>query len=493
MHCRLHPRRFGFLGGGGQNAFWEYNKTLFLRFLTAALYSAVLFVGLAIALAGIDNLLGVEVDENAYARLWLLILFVFNTWFFLAGTRSALSDADHPSAYPTALKVFAQYVLIPLVTVYLVILTLYLGRILITQTWPSGWIGYLVSSVAVAGILSLLLVYPISHRTENLWVASYTRWYFLALFPSIVMLLMAIWKRIDQYGITENRYFLAVLALWLAGIAAFYVLTRSRNILLIPLTLCLVAVATFGGPWSAYAVSEASQVRRLQGILASNDMLEDGRARRAEGQLSREHQREVSAILRYLTETHGTAAIQPLFGGRLAAIDTLGDATRPSRPHESEPRVRAITEWLGIAYVSRWEGETGAFQYFAEQRNDVIPIARYDYALRWEQWPTDSFQVNGESVRLHVGADSAAIRVLRNGRLELELPLGPLHERLRSGSVTGPRPGVYPAAALRLEGESEGLAIAVYLNALSGRETAAGAKFWSGGGDVFLRLKDAVP
>ncbi|MEE8594734.1 MAG: hypothetical protein V3T25_02595, partial [Gemmatimonadota bacterium] len=72
------------LGGNGgdagiQGTFWEYNKTLFLRFLTAGLYSAVLFVGLAIALAGIDNLLGVNVDEDAYVRLWLLIAFVFNT------------------------------------------------------------------------------------------------------------------------------------------------------------------------------------------------------------------------------------------------------------------------------------------------------------------------------------------------------------------------------------------------------------------------------
>ncbi|MEJ2372053.1 MAG: DUF4153 domain-containing protein, partial [Gemmatimonadales bacterium] len=128
----------------------------------------------------------------------------------------------------------------------------------------------------------------------------------LALVPSIVMLLLAIWKRIDQYGITERRYFLAVLALWLAGIAIFYVVSRSRNILVIPLTLCIVAVATFGGPWSAYSVSEASQVRRLTGLLASNEMLEGGRARAAEREVSFEDRREVSAILRYLTQTHGT-------------------------------------------------------------------------------------------------------------------------------------------------------------------------------------------
>ncbi len=480
------------IGANLQGELWEYNKTLFLRFLISGLYSAVLFVGLAIALAGIDNLLGVKVEEETYARLWLLIAFIFNTWFFLAGVRTVLTDAELPAEYPIGLKVFSQYVLIPLVTVYLAILTLYLGRILITQTWPSGWIGYLVSSVAVAGILSLLLVYPISDRTENLWVATYARWYYLALVPSIVMLLLAIWKRIDQYGITERRYFLAVLALWLAGIAIFYVVSRSRNILVIPLTLCVVAVATFGGPWSAYSVSEASQVRRLTGLLAANEMLEGGRARAAEREVSFEDRREVSAILRYLTQTHGTGAIEPLFGS-LAEIDTVGEETRGSKRHEAEARARTITEHLGLAYVGRWEGETGMVHLFAERRDEVIPIADYDYALRWERWPSDSFHVAGETVIVQIGSDSAFVRVTRTtpgGAEQLSIPLEPLYRRIRSGAIGSVRPDVYPASELRLEGESDGLAVAIYLNNLSVRESPDGSKFWGGGGDIYLRLKD---
>ncbi len=319
-----------FLGTDRRNSFWGYNKALFLRFLTAALYSTVLFAGLAIALAGVDNLLGVDVDGESYARLWLLIAFVFNTWFFLAGVPGDLRELELGSEYPAGLKVFSQYVLIPLVAVYLLILTLYLGRILFTRTWPSGWIGYLVSSVAAAGILSLLLVHPISERAENRWIETYGRWFYVALLPSIVMLLLAIWQRIDQYGVTEKRYFLAVLALWLAGIAIFYVLTKSRDIRVIPVTLCLIAVGTFGGPWSAYGVSEASQVHRLERILAANGMLEEGEALAATREVSFEDRREVSAILRYLIETHGTGAIEPLLGGALAEIDTIADGTRVS-------------------------------------------------------------------------------------------------------------------------------------------------------------------
>src|SRR5262245_12050334 len=74
-----------YLDGREPNGFWQYNRALFLRFLGAALHSTVLFLGLAGALLAIDKLLGVHVHTNAYRRLWSLVAFVFNTWFFLGG------------------------------------------------------------------------------------------------------------------------------------------------------------------------------------------------------------------------------------------------------------------------------------------------------------------------------------------------------------------------------------------------------------------------
>jgi hypothetical protein len=193
-----------YLRFGESNGFWQYNRSLFLRFLTAALYSSVLYVGLAVALLAIDKLFHVKISGTVYGRLWLWIAFVFNTWFFLGGVPEDLPALEHRREYPRALKVFSQFILIPLVVIYLGILTAYLVRILITGQWPSGWIGYLVSSVAAVGILSLLLVHPIREAPENRWVGTYTRWFYVAMLPAIGMLLVAIWKRVSQYGGTER-------------------------------------------------------------------------------------------------------------------------------------------------------------------------------------------------------------------------------------------------------------------------------------------------
>ena len=74
--------------------------------------------------------------------------------------------------------------------------------------------------------MSLLLIHPIRTREGNRWIQTFGRWFYLALFPLIVLLFVAISERLGTYGITENRYFILVLACWLLGIALYMLLSQ---------------------------------------------------------------------------------------------------------------------------------------------------------------------------------------------------------------------------------------------------------------------------
>ena len=91
------------------------------------------------------------------------------------------------------------------------------------------------------------------------------------------MVLMALWQRVDQYGVAERRYLMGVLALWLGGAALYAAITRTGRIRWIPLTLAVLGLVTFAGPWSAYAVAEGSQAKRLEAILDAHGALAGGR------------------------------------------------------------------------------------------------------------------------------------------------------------------------------------------------------------------------
>ena len=366
-----------YLGRSELRGFWQFNRTLFLRFLVSGLFAAVLFVGLAIALLAIDKLFGADLPERVYVDTLFVIGFIFTTLYFLGGVPAQLAELEQSEDYPRGLKIFAQYILLPIVALYVLILTAYLGKVLILRAWPSGWIGYLVSSVSAAGVLSLLLLHPIEMKAENRWVSAYSRSFYFAILPAIVMLLLAIGKRIGQYGITENRYFMAVLALWMAAISLFFAVRRSRNILWIPATLFALAALTSFGPWGAYQVSRRSQLGRLQDLLERHQMLHEGAIRAPAQEVPREDRQQIAATFVYLLETHGPDPIQSWYGARFAEIDTLKHLDLPRRRGDAHTLAQNLMAEVGLEYVEPIQRDSEHFNHWSSPEQKLLAIEGY--------------------------------------------------------------------------------------------------------------------
>ena len=447
------------------NGFWQYNRRLFLRLLEASIYSGVLFLGLVVALVAVDQLFGIDVSGDAYFDLFIVVGFLVNTWIFLAGVPTNLERLDSDPEYPHGLKVLSQFVLLPLVTVYLAILTVYLGKVLVTRVWPSGWIGYLVSSVAGLGILSLLLVHPIREREENRWVATYGRWFYLALFPSIAMLLLAIGKRVGQYGVTEKRYFLVVLAVWLAAIAIHETVRHGRSLKLVPVTLCVLAFVTSFGPWGAYSVSRRSQMQRLSALLSSYGIVAEGQVRAPVREVSLEDRREISAVLRYLVATHGTGSLASWFDGEVPAPDST------FRTPDDEARVRAIATALGVGYVEALARiDSTRFELFVNRRQHLVPIAGFDYALQLVSPLPDTATVSECLCVFAYDSLAGALRLVSGSDSLLELSLVPLMERLRGGEREAPEAG----SPVILDAESARARLRLHVTSIAGSKLSLG-------------------
>lgn len=305
---------------GQVSAFWHYNKDLFLRFLTAVLYSGVLFAGICIALLALRELFSLEIRDEVFLRLWILIAGLFNTSIFLAGIPHPPAAAGEEVRYPRGLKIFTQFVLIPLVSLYILILLAYELKIILQWHLPSGWVANLVIAFAVFGILSLLLVFPVRHEEGNRWIVLYNKLFYWIMIPLLALLMVAIGVRIYHYGLTEERYWVAITGIWLLFLALYFIPGHRENIKVIPSSLLIAVLAA---RCSMTPLCRYSQQSRLEKILRQQGLAKNGKVLPQKQQPGTRTAAEITSIIGYLYEVHGVAAVQPYFSADLQHVTDL--------------------------------------------------------------------------------------------------------------------------------------------------------------------------
>ncbi|MBP9083410.1 MAG: DUF4153 domain-containing protein [Bacteroidia bacterium] len=354
--------------------FWQYNKSIFLRILTSVLYTGVLTIGLCIALLAVDQLFDIEVKGEYYAKIIFTMMGIFNTWFFLSGVPKQLEQLQMETAYPKGLKVFTQFVLLPLITLYMVILYVYMGKIIITGVWPEGWVSWLVMCFAVAGILALLLIWPIRNDEGNKWIGFYSKSFYFAIFPLVILLFASIRLRISEYGFTEPRYYVLLLACWLALIAAYFLISKKKSVKVIPMSLFVIAILSVHGPWSAFQISKKSQLNRFETLLEKNQLLENNMVVKAVDTIPKTDNLQICETIDYMNEYHGYKEFQPYFSQQLDSVmkpDTVG-------AYVSEND--RIIKLIGLEWVHEYMLKNESEKYFYANLYDnvVIPVAGYD-------------------------------------------------------------------------------------------------------------------
>lgn len=338
-----------------QEEFWEFNKQLFLRILTSGLYSIILYSGLALAILALKELFKIEFDEKIYGYLFFVIAGIFNTIFFLNGVPEIKNEKTLQLNYPIGLKNFTQYVLLPLISIYLVILISYEAKILITFSLPIGWVSYLVLVFAIFGILSFLLIFPISSQNGNLWMRSFSRWFYFLLIPLLGLLFWAILYRINLYGFTYERYYVLLLAIWLTIVVGYFLIQKDPKIKFIPISLCIAGLLSIAGPQSANNVSKNSQLARFETYMQKLDSQK----------ITFEQEQDLSSIVSFLTQNYGVEIMVPYAKTKLDVL--LKKNTHPSNYE--------IMESLGLEFRNEYDRKDttkSTFYYSFYENNDNI-------------------------------------------------------------------------------------------------------------------------
>lgn len=257
--------------------FWQYNKNLFINLFLTAVFTGVLTSGVELAILAIQELFNFNFESKIYLETYAALEIFGSSFIFLLFNESGLKYLEKEGSYPVVLKFFTQFILIPLLIIYVVILYFYCLKITINWELPRGWVSYLVLAYSIVGIFALLLVHPLQKEKAKSWIILFNKIFYYTLIPLIVLLFVAIFTRVLQYGYTEARYFVLLISIWLTSVVLYFIVNKKATIKFIPISLFVFGVFALMFPYfNAFSVSKRSQENELKQLLTENKLLVNG-------------------------------------------------------------------------------------------------------------------------------------------------------------------------------------------------------------------------
>lgn len=267
----------------------------------------VLYAGFAAILFTINQLFSINISHKVYLDILLVVSGIFAPAFFLADIPQ-IGEEMHIDNYSKVLKVLLLYIVMPIIVIYTVILYAFFAKILVTLEWPIGVVSHLVLWYSIVSTLVIFLIYPL--RTTNPWVNVFVSLLPKFIIPLLGMMFTSMGMRLKAYGMTENRYLVMVVGIWVTWCMLYHIFVKKTKNIVLPVSLALIAVLAVSGPWSCFSISKMSQNMRFEKILNKYDMVKADTINKPSKEISDIDKKEISSILSYFDRHHDLSQVK---------------------------------------------------------------------------------------------------------------------------------------------------------------------------------------
>ena len=291
-------------------SFNESFMSSFKSFFNSLLFSVVLFAGISMIIGAIDLLL-FRVDEKAYMHALNIISVLFAPIYFLSlipfypgvSSKTLFKESqDHDkeniirsASCPKFLEILISYIIIPLLSIYTVILVIYIARNITGKFWTDNRLEPMLVGFAI----TVILVYILASRIENKFAKLFRKIFPKVLVPIVLFQIVSSVLRTQDTGITHGRYYVILFGIFaaLSGVFLSFIPVRKTGIV----AMLLIAFSLFSiiPPLDAFTISRTNQQKILEGVLVKNKMLENNKII-PNPSVSEEDKKIISATLNYL-------------------------------------------------------------------------------------------------------------------------------------------------------------------------------------------------
>ncbi len=276
----------------------KYLQSVFSNFVITGIFTAVFCIGMGIVLTTANYLFFESYDFFLRLSLYSIwfIAEVFEASLFLSLLKKP-DDNLEKYEFPAIFNLLIKFIIIPLIIIYTGVLYIYLAKVIISMRLPKGLISHLVLWYTAFSTIIIILITPFAHKDKLF--ANFKKYFPYFSIPLIFASLFAIFQRIYQYGITENRYYVLISIFWLFFCMILYI--RKSNVTGIFISLIICMIIAIYTPFSAKNVSVFSQSQRLKRMLVKYGALKDGKVFKITQNLTDRQGSQVHTTIQYIS------------------------------------------------------------------------------------------------------------------------------------------------------------------------------------------------
>jgi len=245
---------------------WDFTHKIWTGAVFATVGSVIFTLGIFAITIALKSLFGLDIEDLLTDFILPIGLGFLAPLYWLSTvpqTNESYEELyDNPGFVSKAVAFFGTWLLSSLTLIYALILLAYAVKIALTGALPKGEIAGLTTPFLIIGTLTWLILEPPFIRDKFLAKLFRKSWFFLSI-PAAFLLAVSVFVRVQEYGLTPERFALILAVIWALGIGFWFVFApqTKRDIRFIPgFASVLFLIGTFG----ADSLSIQSQAHRLK-------------------------------------------------------------------------------------------------------------------------------------------------------------------------------------------------------------------------------------
>ena len=253
-----------------ENGFWVFLMKNAKAAVIAGAISVVLLAAIEGFLFGFFNLFDIE-PSSAKPFFYSAIICsctIFPILFF-----SGIPSIDECLQETPALNKFQtsanKFLFLPVISLYIILLYAYIAKIIIQWEMPKGMVSYLVSASMLLMLLRVTLTLPERINPKPSFEKKLLKILPAACIPLVILMSVGIMRRISDYGISEDRYYIAAVNIFYYIIIAILLIDKIKcKSRYIAIVFCSMFFILTNGPLSALNVTHRIWMESIETALA---------------------------------------------------------------------------------------------------------------------------------------------------------------------------------------------------------------------------------